>query len=200
MSLENEVFDLYDKIKLVQKQINSLHGVDKELFNKYTRDLFDLKRKMQRLERDLYLHRNPDLESDDIDLYLKNIHDLKEDKPDKFNYIITKHGTKDKIGEIEVRFSLLKSEKYLGNIGAEIDDEYRGKKYSKKAFILLKDVMLEYGLIKPLFTVKEDNVPSLKSLDNIGAKRIEYVNGDEYNYYVYEYDLLEENNKNKFIK
>lgn len=87
--------------------------------------------------------------------------------PDKYSYIITLHGTKDKIGVIDVRFSLLKSEKYLGNIRSNIKEEYRGNRYSKQAFILLTDIMLEHGLTKPIFTVRTTNATSLKSLDNI---------------------------------
>jgi len=103
----------------------------------------------------------------------------------------------NKIGVIDIRFSLLKNEKYLGNIGANIDEEYRGKRYSKIAFILLRDVMLEHNLRKPLFTVKETNTSSLKSLDNIGAKQVEYVIDSEEPYYIYEYDLEENLPKGK---
>ena len=141
---------------------------------------------------------SPDIESDTIDLYLSNIHEKFEEKPEQFKYIITLHGTKTKIGEIEVRFSLLESEKHFGNVGANIDSNYRGNRYSKIAFKLLKDVMLENGLKKPIFTVNINNNSSIKSLDAIGAKRIEKVNNDDESYYVYEYDLeKEESIKNK---
>ena len=196
MNMENEIFEIYDEINMIQDKINSLQGKDSNLFEQYIRTIFDLKRKMQRLERELYLYREPDLESDEIDLYVKNFHSLKEDSPDFLNYIIVEHGTKNKIGEMEIRFSLLKSEQYLGNIGAEIKEEYRGKRYSKKAFTLLRNVMLDRGLIKPIFTVKESNASSIKALNTIGATRIGSTKNEEDLYYIYEYDL-EQTPKNK---
>lgn len=196
MNMENEIFKIYDEINMIQDKISSLQGKDPVLFEQYTRNIFDLKRKMQRLEKELYLYRDPDLESDEIDLYVKNFHSLKEDSLDYLNYIIVEHGTKNKIGEMEIRFSLLKSEQYLGNIGAEIKEEYRGQRYSKKAFTLLRNVMLEKGLTKPIFTVKETNTSSIKSLDTIGAKRIGSTKNDDDLYYIYEYDL-EQTTKNK---
>ncbi len=187
MDIKNEIFEVYKELRELQGKIGSIDGsvVD------YSRKIFDLKLKLQRLEKDLYLRSNPDIESSDIDLYLVNFHEKFEDKPDKYKYIITLHGTKAKIGEIEVRFSLLESEKHLGNLGANIEPDYRGMRYSKMAFMLLNDVMLEQGLKKPIFTVREDNISSLKSLDAIGAKRVEYVSNSDYPYYIYEYDLEE---------
>jgi len=189
MSIEEQIFEVANEITNLQNQIDNLQELDYEIIHRYTKLIFDQKLKLQRLENKAYLERQPDIESDKIDLYLKNIHDLKETSPDKYSYIITLHGTKTKIGVIDIRFSLLKNEKYLGNIGANIDEEYRGKRYSKIAFILLRDVMLEHNLRKPLFTVKETNTSSLKSLDNIGAKQVEYVIDSEEPYYIYEYDL-----------
>jgi len=197
MSIEEQIFEVANEITNLQNQIDNLQELDYEIIHRYTKLIFDQKLKLQRLENKAYLERQPDIESDKIDLYLKNIHDLKETSPDKYSYIITLHGTKTKIGVIDIRFSLLKSEKYLGNIGANIDEQYRGKRYSKLAFVLLRDVMLEHNLRKPVFTVKETNISSLKSLDNIGAKRIEYVTDSEEPYYIYEYDLEENLPKGK---
>lgn len=164
MNIEEEIFQVYNQLKKVQNNVGTGQG---DLEN-YTRQIFNLKVKLQKLEKDLYLHRSPDLESDEIDLYISNFHDTFEEEPDRFN--------------------LLESEKHFGNIGAKIEEEYRGMRYSKKAFILLRDVMLEHNLRKPIFTVRKDNISSIKSLDSIGAKRVEYIDGDE-PYYVYDYDL-----------
>lgn len=139
MSIEEQIFEVASKIAKLQNQIDNLQELDYQVLHQYTDTLFKLKRQLQILENKSYLERKPDIESDEIDLYLKNLHDLKEISPDKYSYIITLHGTKDKIGVIDVRFSLLKSEKYLGNIGTNIKEEYRGNRYSKQAFILLMD-------------------------------------------------------------
>lgn len=186
MDIENEIFEVYKELKKLQDEIE--HEISLE---DYTRKIFDLKVKLQRLEKNLYLKRNPDIEGIDIDLYLVNFHEKFEDKPDQYKYIITLRGTKIKIGEIEVRFSLLESEKYLGNIGANIEPEYRGMRYSKMAFMLLRDVMLEQGLRKPIFTVRKDNISSIRSLEAIGATKVEYISNSDNPYYVYEYNIEE---------
>ena len=131
---------------------------------------------------------NPSVVGKEIDLYLKNIHNQMEKSPEKFEYIITIHDEKTVVGMIEIRFKLLESEKEIGNIGANIKEEYRGKRYSKMAFELLRDTMLEHGLQKPLFTVKPDNYSSIRSLNAIGAKLIENEDNSD-SYYSYEYDL-----------
>lgn len=194
MNIEEQIYEVYDEIKKIQTDIDNLQSLDYQTLDQYTDVLFKLKRKLQILEEKSFLERMPDLVSDEIDLYLKNIHDLKESNPDRYSYIITLHNTKTKIGVIDIRFSLLESEKYLGNIGSEINDEYRGNRYAKKAFILLKDVMLSHGLRKPKFTVVTSNTSSIKSLSNIGAKKVELVDNVNEQYYIYEYDL--ENNSN----
>lgn len=186
MDIENEIFEVYKELKKLQDEIE--HEISLE---DYTRKIFDLKVKLQRLEKNLYLKRNPDIEGIDIDLYLVNFHEKFEDKPDQYKYIITLRGTKIKIGEIEVRFSLLESEKYLGNVGANIEPEYRGMRYSKMAFMLLRDVMLEQGLRKPIFTVRKDNISSIRSLEAIGATKVEYISNSDNPYYVYEYNIEE---------
>lgn len=197
MDIEKEIFELYDNIKLVQNKINELRGTNKELFTEYTKELFKLKQKMQKLEKEVYLYRQPDFENEEIDLYIKNLHDTVEEKPDKYYYFITKHKNKEVIGELELRFTLLESEKYLGNIGAEIKEEYKGKRYAKKAFNLARDILLEKGITKPIFTVKENNIPSIKSLDTIGATRIGSIKNEDDLYYIYEYDLLKDGNIKK---
>lgn len=197
MNVEEKIFEVANEINKLQSDINNLQELDYQILHQYTDALFKLKRKLQILEDKSYLERKPDLESDEIDLYLKNIHDLKETSPDKYSYIITLHGTKTKVGVMDIRFSLLESEKYLGNIGSEIKEEYRGNRYAKKAFVLLKDVMLSHGLKRPIFTVVTSNISSISSLSNIGAEKVEFVKNVEEPYYIYEYDLEKEPNLKK---
>lgn len=197
MEITNEILEVYKKIKDVEEKINNIQIPDKKLLDDYSYILFNLKMELQNLERVAFLYREPDYIGDEIDLYIQNIHNTFEKDPDELSYIITVHGAKDKIGIIDVRFRLLKSEKYLGNIGAEINEEYRGKRYVKKAFTLLKDTLLEKGLTKPIFTVNLNNISSIKSLDAIGAKRISLVEDGTEPYYIYEYDLDEKESNHK---
>lgn len=191
MEIIKEISDIYKEIQNVENKIANMKAVDKDLLERYSYELFQLKLKMQKLENEAYLYIKPNYEDEEIDLYIKNIHDTFDNNPDNLSYIITLHGTKTKVGMINVRFSLLKSEEYLGNIGARINEEYRGRRYVKKAFVLLKDVLLERGLTKPIMTVNINNTSSIKAINAIGAKKVSMVEDVEEPYYIYEYDFLE---------
>lgn len=196
MNILEEIKQVTHELEEVRKKINELKELDHEVLDMYSRQIFNLKLELQKLEKQAYLESKPNIESEDIDLYIKNIHDtLTDNRPDRVTYLITLHGSKDVIGEMDVRYSLLSSEKYLGNIGANIKEEYRGKRYSKKAFNLLKDSLIENGLTKPIFTVREDNLSSINALKAIGAERIEHVTDCDSPYYVYEYDLDKDKGK-----
>lgn len=189
MDIVNEIYQIATEINKLQEKLESINRTAEEgnqLFEKSVYELFMLKAKLQKLENNAYLKINPSLVGEEIDLYLKNIHNQLEQDPEKFEYIITIHDTKIVVGMIEVRFKLSESEKELGNIGANIKEEYRGKRYSKMAFQLLRDIMLEQGLRKPIFTVRPDNYSSIRSLNTIGAQLVEDRNDS---YYSYEYDL-----------
>ena len=143
MEIIDEIKKVTEEIELVENQINGMTEVDYDMLDDYSKQLFDLKVKLRKLEREAFLVLDPIHESDEIDLYVKNLHvTLIDEVPDSITYLITLHKTKNIIGEIDVRYSLLSSEKYLGNIGANIEPEYRGKRYAKKSFTLLKDTML----------------------------------------------------------
>lgn len=196
MGLINEIYYLADCIDKIQLEIEKLYEINDQVqLDNKMHELFTLKSRLTYLEKNAYLELSPTIESDLIDLYLINIHEAKNDNPEIFKYNITLHNTKKIIGNIELRFNLLINELYLGNLGAYIDNEYRGMRISKQAFLLLKDTMLERGVRKPIFTVKSDNEKSIKSLSNIGAKYKDEFIHDGTIYYSYEYDL--ENDKRK---
>lgn len=191
MNIVDEIYQISNKINELQEKLGGIDCLTEDgnrLFEKTVYDLFCLKAKLQTLENKAYLEMNPSVVGKEIDLYLKNIHNQMEKSPEKFEYIITIHDEKTVVGMIEIRFKLLESEKEIGNIGANIKEEYRGKRYSKMAFELLRDTMLEHGLQKPIFTVKPDNYSSIRSLNAIGAKLIENEDNSD-SYYSYEYDL-----------
>lgn len=191
MNIVDEIYQISNKINELQEKLGVIDCLTEDgnrLFEKTVYDLFCLKAKLQTLENKAYLEMNPSVVGKEIDLYLKNIHNQMEKSPEKFEYIITIHDEKTVVGMIEIRFKLLESEKEIGNIGANIKEEYRGKRYSKMAFELLRDTMLEHGLQKPIFTVKPDNYSSIRSLNAIGAKLIENEDNSD-SYYSYEYDL-----------
>lgn len=196
MELITEIYNTADSIDEIQKSLELLYEKNNtaELDNKI-RELFTLKKKLLDLEKKAYLEMPPTTVGQAVDLYLINIHDTRDNNPDGFKYNVTLHDTKTVIGEVEVRFKMLESELYLGNYGAYIKDEYKGKRYSKQAFIMLRDVLLEHGISKPIFTVRNDNEKSIKALANIGATRIGNFMHDEIDHYIYEYDLEKKNSK-----
>lgn len=186
--MKEEIFRIAKEIEIIQNKINSISEEDYELVNEYSKELFNLKYKLQTLEKQYFLERNPEYSNDEIDLYIKNYHDLIIDNPDSLTYYITKHNSKELIGTTEVRFNLSEKDKYLGNMGANINPIYRGNRYSSKTVKLLKEPLVKRGLIKPIFTVEETNQSSIKSLINMGAEQIEYVSNTDKPYYVFEYD------------
>lgn len=195
--MKEKIFETAKKIEKLQQKLDTFdRRIEEEnkLYEETIHEIYLEKRNLQMLEQYFCLSMEPSIVGEEIDLYLYNIHVLLEENPETFHYNITIHDTKKVIGNIQVRFSSFDRNFELGNIGAEINKQYRGQRYAYKAFILLKDIMLEHGLVKPIFTVKVENTSSIKSLENMGAKQINLVDDS---YYVYEYDLEEDKRKNK---
>lgn len=57
-----------------------------------------------------------------------------------------------------------------GNIVYCIAPQYRGKGYGAEAVRLLTEKMREFGIPEILFTIKKDNIPSLRCAEKCGAK------------------------------
>lgn len=88
-----------------------------------------------------------------------------------FHILLSK--TKIKIGEISFRVCLTEAlSKFGGNIGYEIDEQYRGHYYAAKAVILLRDFAKSHGLSKLLITCGTMNRGSVRTCECIGAKLI----------------------------
>lgn len=186
MNIIDEINQLNNNIIEIRNKIET-NTLTEEEFDTACRQIFKNKLKIQNIEKEIYKYKEPDIIGNEIDLYLANIHEL--ENKEKLKYLITIHNKKEYVGEMEIRLNINEANKNLGNIGAHLLPEYKGKRYSKQAFTLLKDVMLGNGLSKPIFTVRPDNIPSIKSLDNIGAKQVDKSYDDEGEYLSYEYDL-----------
>ena len=80
------------------------------------------------------------------------------------------------IGHLNLRLGTNENiRKYIGHIGFGINENYRGNKYAAKACYLIKDLIIQ-NKIKPVWiTANPDNVASIKTLLNIGAKYIDDV-------------------------
>lgn len=196
MELITEIYNTANSIDEIQESLELLYKNNNTIeLDTKIHELFTLKKKLLDLEKNAYLEMPPTIEGQVIDLYLINIHDTRDNNPDGFKYNVTLHDTKTIIGEVEVRFRMLENELYLGNYGAHIKDEYKGNRYAKQAFILLRNVLLNHGINKPIFTVRNDNEKSIKALANIGAARIGNFMHDDIDHYIYEYDIEKNINK-----
>lgn len=94
------------------------------------------------------------------------------------------------IGECDLYLTEDKDVYYLGNIGYEIFPQYRGHHYSEECSKLLIDLASKIGVKQVTLTANPENLPSIKIINNLGAKFIEvvkvpkksrlYKNGDRY--------------------
>lgn len=121
------------------------------------------------------------------------------------NFDIYLHDTDELIGNIwydngnEPEFN-----KYYGNVGYEIKENYQGNKYAYKALLLIKKIMLDNKINKMIFSVKPENIASIKTVTKLGANlachrpipnnhKLYDLSGSET--LIYEYDIRKNNKK-----
>ncbi len=88
------------------------------------------------------------------------------------------------VGKISIRIGSNYHSYYNGNIGYEIDKEYRGNNYSYKACKLVLQVAKVHGMNELILTCDESNVASYKTIEKLGAELIEIVKPPE-DYFAY---------------
>lgn len=104
------------------------------------------------------------------------------------NYIITLSGISQQIGLIQVIYEQEKQTKY-GNVGYEIKRRYRGHHLTLKALELLSETLIENGMEKPIFAIRENNIASIKTIEKFGGCLIHKAQNDcDCN--IYEVDLI----------
>lgn len=79
------------------------------------------------------------------------------------------------IGKISFRIGHNYHSYYNGNIGYEIDEEYRGHHYALLACQLVLRVAQYHKMDRIYLTCDYDNVASFKTIEKLGAKFIEEV-------------------------
>lgn len=105
------------------------------------------------------------------------------------NFEIFLHATSTKIGHIRLNTDVFREE--LGNIGYSLFEEYRGQHFMLQSLELLKDTMLKMKIVKPIITVKPQNLVSVKTIEAFGGILVQKHNDKELYYDTYEVDLLE---------
>lgn len=98
-------------------------------------------------------------------------------------YHITLHNVPKEIGSIKISYGATAIHRF-GHIGYEIDEKYRGHNYTLRALEMLKDEMIEKGLLFPTIAAFPNNLPSIRIIENFGGKLIhEAQNRFDWNIY-----------------
>ena len=79
------------------------------------------------------------------------------------------------VGKISFRVGHNYHSYYNGNIGYEVDEEYRGNHYALLACQLVLKVARYHKMEKIFLTCDYDNVASYKTIEKLGAKLVEEV-------------------------
>ena len=79
------------------------------------------------------------------------------------------------VGKISIRIGSNYHSYYNGNIGYEVDEEYRGNGYAYKACRLVLQVARAHGMTELILACKESNIASYKTIEKLGAELIEIV-------------------------
>lgn len=181
-----------NEIKLLQEQIEKL---DNEYFNGNPnginyKDVKLLWKKIEEFHEKILKLEGYIYSNDTLALYL----DKDANKVGEFceTFLIYLKDEDKFIGKIRVTYDNMKNN-FLGNIGYEIYEGYRGHGYTLKALNMLRGHMYQKGLTKPIINTKTDNSYSINIIQKFGGKKIE----DENLWYQsYEVDL-NKHSKNK---
>jgi len=76
---------------------------------------------------------------------------------------------------IDIRIGYTEGLYYGGNIGYTIDEKYRGNGYAFIAYKLVKEVVKAHKTNLLNITNSEDNIPSIRVCQKLGAKYIHTV-------------------------
>lgn len=92
------------------------------------------------------------------------------------------------VGKISVRIGNNYHSYYNGNIGYEIDKEYRSNNYAYKACKLVLQVAKAHGMNELILACDESNISSYKTIEKLGANLIEIVKPPK-DYFAYREDM-----------
>lgn len=84
-------------------------------------------------------------------------------------------GIPESLGIISLRIGTAATLRYPGHIGYEVEERYRGHRYTARSCWLLLPLVAARGLKAVWLTVDPKNMPSRKTCEIIGAKYVETV-------------------------
>lgn len=88
------------------------------------------------------------------------------------------------IGRISMRIGRNFHSYYNGNIGYEIEENFRGENYALKACKLVLPIAKAHGMNELFLTCDENNIPSYKTIEKLGGELLEIVKPPK-NYFAY---------------
>lgn len=115
------------------------------------------------------------IEGDNIELQLIDNYEAEGDALPFYWWNIVLKPNNVPIGKISFRIGHNYHSYYNGNIGYEIDEEYRGNHYALSACQLVLKAANYHNMDKIFLTCDCDNVASYKTIEKLGAKLIEEV-------------------------
>lgn len=90
-------------------------------------------------------------------------------------YDIIENKTNKTVGKISIRLGQNYHSYFNGNIGYEIDEEYRGNGYAYIASKMVMAIAEEYGMKEIYLTCEKDNIASYKTIEKLDSELIEVV-------------------------
>lgn len=88
-------------------------------------------------------------------------------------YEILKKPDLESVGKISIRIGHNYHSYYNGNIGYEIDEGHRGRRYAKEAAEAVLEVAGYHGMKKIYLTCEEGNAASYRTIEGLGARLAE---------------------------
>lgn len=77
------------------------------------------------------------------------------------------------VGKISIRIGDNFHAYYNGHVGYEIDPEFQGHGYARRACELVLDVARAHGMTRLYLTCAEDNDPSRRTIEKLGGRLLE---------------------------
>lgn len=88
------------------------------------------------------------------------------------------------VGRISMRIGSNSDSYYNGNIGYEIEENFRGNNFAFKACKLVLQIAKAHGMNEVILTCDENNIPSYKTIEKLNADLIEIAKPPE-TYFAY---------------
>lgn len=129
------------------------------------------------------------IEGDNIELHLIDTYEGKDGALPFYWWNIIQKSNNVAVGKISFRIGHNYHSYYNGNIGYEVDEEYRGRHYALLACQLVLKVAQYHKMGKIYLTCDYNNVASYKTIEKLGANLIEEVLPP--NDYIFYYEGIE---------